>query len=245
MEAAYPEHFIPTTTAGIYPAWTGKPGEFLEQHFRHTLDDGYPLMGEFEFRHYLSPRQWKRGENYRDVDIPINGEYGGRLFAFAEKTGIPFQIHYEIEDRLLPPLEEMLAAYPGAKVIWCHLAQVRYSSRSSIYGPEWLQGMLERHPNLYVDTAFGGPDSVYPGSGERHARVWLQDGTVKPEWVRLLKAYPWRFLAALDLGGDRMGEVREKAATLRRFLAALPPETAAIIAYRAAWKLLFGEEISV
>ena len=54
---------------------------------------------------------------HRDVDIPINGEVGHKLFAFAEETGIPFQIHYEIEDVLLPSLEEMLKKYPKAKVI--------------------------------------------------------------------------------------------------------------------------------
>ena len=56
-------------------------------------------MGEFEFRHYPSPGQIG-GNTNRDVDIPIDSPLGHRLFAFAEKTGVPFQIHYEIEDGL-------------------------------------------------------------------------------------------------------------------------------------------------
>lgn len=242
---SHPAYFIPTTTSGIYPAWTEKPGEFLTEHFRRASEDGYPLLGEFEFRHYISPRQWKRGQTYRDVSIQLNGEHGHRLFAYAEKTGIPFQIHYEIEDGLLPALEEMLTAYPKAKVIWCHLAQIRYSERSRRYGPAYLRGLLEKHPNLYIDTAFGGPDSIYPGSGEAHARVWRQDGTVSPEWVALISDHPWRFLAALDIGGDRMNEVREKEGTLRRFLGALPEQVCRIVAYKAAWKLLFDEVVDV
>jgi hypothetical protein len=30
---------------------------------------------------------------------------------------------------------------------------------------------------------------------------------------------------------------------LRAFLSGLPPETRAIVAYKAAWKLLFGDEL--
>lgn len=243
--AAFPDHFIPTSTAGIWPAWTEAPKEFLDAHFRHVEEDGYPLMGEFEFRHYPSPPEWKRGEMYRDIAIPIDGEHGRRLFEFSARTGLAFEIHYEIEDTLLPPLERMLAAYPAAKVIWCHLAQVRYQGRGAAYGPATLRAMLERHPGLYIDTAFGGPNSTYPGSGERHARVWGDGGRVKPEWAALIRDHPWRFLAALDLGGDRMDETADKVKTLRRFLGDLDAASARIVAHGAAWKLLFGEEIAL
>lgn len=238
-----PERYIPTTTGGVYPAWTEKPKEFLDEHFTRAVADGYPLLGEFEFRHYPSPRQVKRRETYRDVSIPINGEHGHRLFRFAEQTGLPFQLHYEIEDALLPPLEEMLAAYPRAKVIWCHLAQIRYQERSTIYGPAYLRRLLERHPGLHVDTAFGDAYSVYPVSGQRHARVWDEWGRVRPQWIELIGDHPWRFLAALDLGPDRMNELEDKVDTLRKFLAALPRPAHRVVAYGAAWKLLFGEEI--
>lgn len=240
-----PERYIPTTTGGVYPAWTEKPKEFLDAHLGRAVDDGYPLLGEFEFRHYPSPRQVKRRESYRDVFIPLNGEHGHRLFRFAEATGLPFQIHYEIEDGLLPALEEMLAAYPRARVIWCHLAQIRYQERSTIYGPTYLRRLLETHPGLHVDTAFGDASSVYPVNGQRHARVWDERGRVRPQWIELIGDHPWRFLAALDLGPDRMEQLEEKVESLRRFLGALPRPAHAVVAYRAAWKLLFGEAIEV
>jgi len=137
----------------------------------------------------------------------------------------------------------MLAAYPKAKVIWCHLAQIRYQNRSTIFGPDYLRKLLENHSGLYVDTAFGNPESEYPDSRERHARVWNSSGRVRPEWAALIRDHPWRFLAAFDLGGDRMDEIGDKVATVRRFLADLDPATARTVAYRSAWKLLFGEEI--
>lgn len=243
MRAA-PERFIPTTVSAIYPVFTQAPGKFLDETFRHAEQDGYALLGEFEFRHYPSPPEYKRGEMFRDVFIPLNGEFGHRLFAFSAKTGLAFQIHYEIEDQYLLALEEMLAAYPKAKVIWCHLAQVRYASRAPGYGPAYVRKLIETYPNLWFDTAFGTYDSHYPGSQERHARVWESQGVVKKDWRDVIEHYPWRFLAGLDLGGDRMDEVVKKLADYRSFLSNFSPATQAVVGYRAAWKLLFSEEIA-
>jgi len=134
----------------------------------------------------------------------------------------------------------MLAQYPKAKVIWCHFAQIRYLARSSIYSPEYLGGLLDKHKNLYIDTAFGGPQSIYPLSGEPHARYWANQDV----WNGLIISKPYRFLAAIDLGGDRIGGFGEYAEKLRGFLYGLPEKTAEIVSYKAAWKLLFNEDIA-
>jgi hypothetical protein len=239
-----PWRYVPTSTAGIYPAWTEQPLAFVDATIAHVEAESYPLLGEFEFRHYMSGRQAKRGESFRDVDISIDGPAGQRLFEFAERTGLSFQIHFEVEDRLLPKLEEMLARYPKAKVIWCHVGQVRYAERAQSYGPQYVRRLIETYPNLYFDLAFGGPNSIYPFSKQHHATVWDRSkGGVKAEWVKVIAQHPWRFLAALDLGGDRMDQLSEKVQVLRAFLSGLPPETRAIVAYKAAWKLLFGDEL--
>ncbi len=243
--ARYPGHFIPCGNGGASPAWFHNPAAFVATNQRRIAAEGYPLMGEFEFRHYPSPRQVDRGEWGRDIAIPLDGPDGHRLFAFAEQSGIPFQIHYEVEDALLPALEAMLARYPGAKVIWCHLAQVRYAERAKKFGPAYLAGLFVRHAGLYVDAAFGGPQSMYKPSGQRHARVWDDGGNVRKDWRDLVEKYPYRVLAALDIGGDRMDRVEANAATLRRFLGALSPGVREIVAHKAAWKLLFGEELAL
>jgi hypothetical protein len=137
----------------------------------------------------------------------------------------------------------MLAKYPKSKVIWCHLGQVRYSTRTKIYGPEYVRSLIEKHPNIYFDLAFGDANSVYPGSNEHHARVWRSVGVVKPAWVQLITDHPYRFLAALDIGGDRLDAVGKNAQILRAFISNLPKETQEIVAYKAAWKLLFDEDI--
>ena len=140
----------------------------------------------------------------------------------------------------MPPLERMLSQYPGAKVIWCHFAQIRFLARSTIYSPEYLSQLLDRHSNLYVDTAFGGQRSIYPGSGEPHARYWANQDS----WNALITSKPYRFLAALDFAFDRIDRVEERAQRLRGFLQRLPTQTAEIVAYKASWKLLFNEDIA-
>ena len=159
----------------------------------------------------------------------------------SEKTGLAFQIHYEIEDELLPPLESMLEKYPKAKVIWCHLAQIRYIERASRYNPAYVESLIKRFPNLYFDTAFGDADSIYPLSGQHHARVWARDGSLKPEWRDLIVAHSERFLSALDLGGDRMYQIVEYDRKHRIFLKQLPESARHQVAYGSAWTLLFGE----
>jgi hypothetical protein len=223
---------------------TEAPDEFLDAQEAAAHKEKIVLFGEFEFRHYPSPRQAKRGEMDRDVHVPIDGPTGHRVFSLSEKTGLPFQIHYEVEDELLAPLEKMLAQYPKAKVIWCHLAQIRYIERASRYNAAYVDALIKRFSNLYFDTAFGDAASVYPLSKQRHARVWAAFGGLKSEWRDLIVAHSRRFLSALDLGQDRLDEIAEYDKNHRNFLKHLPTETQHQLAYRNAWLLLFGEEFA-
>ena len=242
--AAYPQHFIPVGNGGQAPATTEAPDEFLDAQQAAARDKKIMLLGEFEFRHYPSPRQAKNSSTDRDVTIAIDSPLGHRLFSISEQTGMLFQIHYEVEDALLAPLEKMLQQYPKARVMWCHLAQIRYIERASIYTPAYVDSLLKRFPNLYFDTAFGDAASIYPLSNQRHARIWTTFGGIKDEWRDLIVAHPRRFLSALDLGQDRLHRLAEYDQRHRAFLQRLPAETRHDIAYRSAWLLLFGEEFA-
>lgn len=247
LQARYPNHFIPVGNGGQGPCLLQAPEEFMAAQEAAIVQRKILLLGEYEFRHYPSPRQVRRGgaeEDERDVHVPIDGPTGHRLFALSEKTGVAFQVHYEIEDALLPALERMLAQYPKARVIWCHLAQVRYLERAPRYGPAYVESLIKRFPHLYWDTAFGGPKSVYPVNGQRHARIWGSSGFIAPEWRDLLAAYPQRFISALDLGGDRIDRLERYDQGQRNFLAQLPQEVQHRVAYGNAWELLFGEVFS-
>lgn len=242
--ASYPDRFIPVGNGGQAPALSEAPDEFLDAQEAAIKGRQIMLLGEYEFRHYPSPRQAKRSEMDRDVHVPIDGPIGHRVFSMSEKTGMALQIHYEIEDELLAPLESMLAQYPQARVIWCHLAQIRYIERASRYTPAYVEALIKRFPNLSFDTAFGDARSTYPLSNQRHARIWANNGGIKTEWSDLIVAYPKRFLSALDLGGDRMDRIAGYDRDHRDFLKRLPVEARHQVAYRSAWSLLFGEEFA-
>jgi hypothetical protein len=240
----YADRFIPVGNGGQPPFITETPDEFFAAQEAAAEKDPVLLLGEFEMRHYPSPRQVKRGELDRDVNVPIDGPVGHRLFALGEKLGVPLQLHYEIEDQLLAPLESMLAQYPKAKVIWCHLAQIRYIERASRYTPDYVESLIKRFPNVYFDTAFGDAQSTYPLNNQRHARVWGAWSGLRDDWKNLVVAYPERFLSALDLGGDRMDQIVEYDRKHRSFLGHLPKDVQHQVAYRSGWKLLFGEEFA-
>ncbi|MFH1980425.1 MAG: amidohydrolase [Pseudomonadota bacterium] len=242
--SGYPDRFIPVGNGGQPPELTEAPDEFIDAQEAAIGQKQMMLLGEYEFRHYPSPRQVKRGDKDRDVHVQIDGPTGHRVFSLSARTGMAFQIHYEIEDDLLTPLETMMTQYPKATVIWCHLAQIRYIERTSRYTPEYVEALIRRFPNLYFDTAFGDASSVYPPSRQRHARVWATFGGLKSEWGDLIVAYPGRFLSALDLGQDRLDRIAEWDKNHRAFLKCLPDETRHQVAYRSAWKLLFGEDFS-
>ena len=242
--AADPWRYIPTGDGGLPPEFRNTPVEFVHTTRERIAQDGYPLMGEYEFRHYPSPDQIQRGNLKRDEDLPIDGTAGHLLFQFAADSGIPFQIHQEIEDRYLPPLEKMLAQYPKARVIWCHLAQMRYQARNTVYGPDYVRKLIERHPNLYFDLFSGPPDHVYPASREYPGKYWDRaTGRLTPEWAKLIADHPWRFMTALDLNPFIMQAFSRKVAMQRAVLDSLPEAVREIVAYKAAWKLLFGEEL--
>lgn len=241
---SHADRFIPVGNGGQPPFITEAADDFFAAQEAAAARDPILLLGEFEMRHYPSPRQVKRGELDRDVNVPIDGPVGHRLFALSEKLGVPFQLHYEVEDALLAPLESMLTRYPKAKVIWCHLAQIRYIERASRYTPAYVEGLIKRFPNLYFDTAFGDAQSIYPLSNQRHARVWATWVGLRDDWKNLIVAYPERFLAALDLGGDRMDQIVDYDRKHRAFLGHLPKDVQHQVAYRSSWKLLFGEDFS-
>lgn len=114
------------------------------------------------------------------------------------------------------------------------------------YTAAFVADMLTRHPNLYFDVSCSNPLSLWPrNNGQMVSRMWDdQRRHLRPEWVDVVRRFPNRFLAALDLGSDRITLMNLKTSTelLRAFLDELPPGVRARIAYRNAWKLLFHEE---
>ena len=241
LHGKYPEYFIPTTNSGEFPRWWSDPLAFLSG-VRGDLKTGrYFLMGEHEFRHYPSPEQVAAGQTFRDISIPLDGPAGQALFQLSEDTGVAFQLYYEIEDRLMAALELMLGRYPKAKVIWCHLAMIRYPDRAKTYTPELVRSLIERFPGLHFDLAVPGPESVYRPSGARDSTLF-SGRRLNEKWQELLETHPERFLAASDY---RPPVEQFYKGTISRhrtlILEALSERARHMIAYGNAWRLITGE----
>ena len=86
--ATFPDRFIPTINGGINPNWIkhkgGRDRDYIDQLEKHVTNGTYAIMGEMEFRHYLSNGECKDGRG-RDVDIHLNSENGHRVFPFQRR----------------------------------------------------------------------------------------------------------------------------------------------------------------
>jgi hypothetical protein len=235
------DYFVPTTCDGNTDYWSRQEGPFLEVIQRETRSGDFFLMGEFEFRHYISRQQTKKNQLWRDIAIPIDGPWSHLVFQLSSATGLAFQIHYEREDALLAPLEKMLQAYPAAKVIWCHTGAIRYPAKQSVYGPDYLSRTLSQHPNLFGDLAVSDPGKPYPGSGFVDNTIQFGDGRLRPEWQKVLEVHSDRFTVGTDIAPGRYSNFPRKIANARRILSALSKEAAERIAFKNAWRLLTKE----
>lgn len=240
LHRKYPEYFIPTTNSGEFPRWWRGPAAFLAG-VRDDLKSGdYVLMGEHEFRHYPSPEQVRAHNTARDITIDIAGPAGEALFSLSEEFGVAFQIHYEIEDELLAPLEAMLERYPGAKVIWCHLGMIRYPDRALRYSPEYVGKLIERFPGLHFDVAVPDPGNVYGPSGARDSTLY-SGGQLAEGWKALMEKHPNRFMSASDYRPPVEPNYPEQMGRQRKLiLDALSEPTRQMVAYGNAWRLITG-----
>ena len=91
-------------------------------------------------------------------------------------------------------------------------------------------------------------DDRYPPGilGVPTSPMWdFKTGHLKKEWKTVMEKHPWNFMSALDMGSDRLtiGYFQNQLDSQKYMLAEFSPQIAEIIAYKAAWKLLFNEEI--
>lgn len=246
----HPDHFILASNGGTNKNWLKEKDSFIRELVKQVKTGDYPIMGEFDFRHYMSGHQCKAGRTDRDNDIPLNGKNGKLLFQVSSDTGIAFIIHLEPEDEPIAALKEMLQKYPKAKVIWAHFAQVRHPEKQGQFSAANVRKWLSAYPNLYYDLSTGGPGRRYKcNDNVLDVALWQssaggQKGVLKPEFKALLTDFSDRFVVGLDYGGGRdpLPEfIKNKMKTRRLMIKDLPTEAQHNIAYRNAWKLLTGK----
>ena len=245
---AHPGRFILAANGGTSKNWRHQKPNFISQMEDHVRGGQYPIMGEFDFRHYMSNRMCKENRTDRETDIPLDGEQGRRLFELSAETGVAFVIHHEPEDHALNALEKMLAAYPKAQVIVAHFGQIRHPERERQFGPDLVRRLLSTYPNLHYDLSTGYPGRIYC-KGNLDTVIWQRDGgsqrgELAPAYKAVLTAFSERFVAGTDYGGGRPPLprfLRDRLKNLRLIMRDLPDTAKHDIGYRNAWKLLTGK----
>ena len=259
LSERYPDRFVPTTNGGTNQNWLEQKdgaGSFVEQVEQQIRTGRYALMGEFDFRHYMSSHQCAAGHKHRDNSISLSSTNGERIFRLSHDTGIPFVIHLEPEDEPMAELEKMLDRHPKARVVIAHFGQLRHPERQKGFTPQKVQSLLSRFPNLHWDLSTGGPNREYRCAGLNNASslrgdtiLWAavvlgQSDTVKPEWRAIFTEFHDRFVFATDFGSGRPplpGFLRERVANFERIVRDLPREVQHAFAYKNAWRLLTGK----
>ncbi len=251
---AHPDRFILATNGGTNPNWSRQYADeqsFVAELEREMRRGDYAIFGEIEFRHYKSDQQCREGRDERDVDIPIDGPLGHRVFRLARQTGKALVIHYEFEDRVLPALERMLAAYSDVRVVIAHFGQIRHPEREKGFGPDLVRGLLQRFANLHFDISVGPPNRRYQCTGQYDTVIWQsnpiggQSDVLKPEYRAIYEQWSDRFVIGLDYDGSKppLAEwLPRRSAVLRLILRDLPPEVQHAIGWRNAWRLLTGRD---
>jgi len=131
------------------------------------------------------------------------------IVALAVARDIVVHVHSDAA-----PVRALLAMDPKLKVLWAHAGMSE--------PPAAVGTLLDESPQLWVELSFRAGD-IAPG------------GRLDAAWRELFLRHPERFMIGSDTFiGSRWAQYPELIETHRRWLAQLPAEVAAAIAYKNA-----------
>ncbi|MCX7010024.1 MAG: prolyl oligopeptidase family serine peptidase [Kiritimatiellaeota bacterium] len=213
--------------------------------FEHTAEaiarQGACSFGEMFLSHLLAPAGEKPLCFGVEADHPL-------LLVLADVSahyGVPIDVHFDLiaEDHpgpehvrpelvksfpnlfrnKLPAFERLLAHNPQAKICWQHAGSDWYG----YWTVDLSRRLLQQHPNLYMALGFGRK------CVQENAPL-SDDQQLRPEWLRLFREFPDRFVIGSDSfihPNDQVGgRMTPPLFWTRRFLNVLPPDLAPKIA---------------
>src|SRR5258706_3029578 len=194
-------------------------------------------FGEIAAEHFSSGRGNHPYESARP-DHPL-------LLALADiaaRYGMPIDLHMEAVPRDMPfsrrpsggrnpetlrenisGLERLLTHNRKARIVWAHAGWDLTGERTV----PLMRSLLEKHPNLAMSVKLDE-------SGSRPTSPFGSDDGLKPGWLMMLRDFPDRFVIGSDQFFD---EDTERLALARKFVDALPPEVARVVASENARRI--------
>jgi predicted TIM-barrel fold metal-dependent hydrolase len=228
----------------IEAAETGKTTDETKKKFRARAEEilrlGAVGFGEMSVEHFSLPQSPVKDYEYSPADAPlmllladIAAEHNAVIDLHMEALPTDIPRPADLKEPNPPtlhgniaPFERLLAHNPRAKIIWAHAGSDNVGFRT----PELMRGMLQRHPNLYMEIKF---DPGFPGKDPP-----IVDGKLKPEWLKLYADFPDRFLIGSDQHFDPPATVPlARAQQNALLLDQLPPDLRKKIAVENAQRL--------
>lgn len=144
---------------------------------RSNLEQGYFGLGEVAAASYYSPAVSKVEWKAKD---PMDG-FLPQIYELCAEYQAPILLHIDPPNGfVIDKLEEALAAHPKTTFIFGHA--------NAYNSPENIQGLLERHDNIYMDF-FAGFTVLNPESTNQ-----IED------FLPVMKQFPDKFMLSTDSG---------------------------------------------
>ena len=207
----------------------------FQQEAEVIVKAGAAGFGEIAAEHFSSGRG-NHPYEYAPPDHPL-------LLALADiaaQHGMPLDLHMEAVPRDMPfprrpsgnpetlrenisGLERLLAHNGNAHVVWAHAGWDLTGERTV----PLMRSLLEKHSNLYMSVKLDE-------SGSRWTSPFGPNDGLKPGWLMMLRDFPDRFVIGSDQFFD---EGTERLTLARKFVDALPPEVARVVASENARRI--------
>jgi len=120
-------------------------------------------------------------------------------------------------------LERLLEHNRNARIIWAHAGWDLTGERTV----PLMRSLFNKHPNLYMGIKLHE-------SGSRQTFPFGPDGALKPGWLMMLRGFRDRFVIGSDQFFD---EGTDRLTLARKFVDALPPEVARVVATENARRI--------
>ena len=184
-------------------ARTGNTRAGVQREFKERAEeivrDGAVGFGEFAAEHFA----YLPGQVYEHA--PPDHPLFLMLADIAAEHDVPIDLHMEAVPRAMklpadlrsppnPPelkedisgFERLLEHNPRAKILWAHAG----SDNTGYRTPELCRRLLQAHANLYMEI------KMDPGSLGKNPP--MENGRIKPEWLKLFEDFPDRFVIGSD-----------------------------------------------
>ncbi|MBI3026321.1 MAG: hypothetical protein HYY66_11725 [Candidatus Tectomicrobia bacterium] len=227
----HPGRLLPLTTEAPESVWARGEGEYLPL-LRRQLDRGALAIGPLRAAGLAS------GEAGQRRILVLEAVLG-----LAAERRAPLILDMPPGDADVGRLDRLLAAQPGARVVWTEAGHLPRVEMNPGYGHALLRALSLRHANLSFALGTLPPPGPSPVIRPRRHVLYDPGGRLAQEWQAVVDSRVDHFLTGGSPGaGSAPAYARWMLGYRRAVLEALTPASRPRVAYQNAWRLLTGTD---